>query len=932
MPLTAYPGRLSRLLVALIIAVICARLPAGAAPIAGPFQSCRRTHQASSAHFYVYNAAGEPFTVRVRCLSMEDIGANWVAFDRLMVRAFDVEERRIFRAQIASADRAGEQGLPSEVVIEVPASQPGVVQVIITGGRTPLTTFDLTIEPALPVGMMNSIRAIMPPRGGIEDGYVYIPPGARRLDVTPTEVDFVIRDETGRELLRDEAGVIPVERTGVVWRISAMPRRWPGAKLIAEGFPVIVCPDEETARAIGASVETLDDGSIVAHKFQVRLDRLVRETFSAPDDLALAPIESFAPMADILASDPQRYRHLLLEYAPPLPFANFWAQRQVIDAASPYFGGVHMPVAYSTPLTPYTIPGSPLNPGEPTPPVPPVTDESLDPLWTGFSPRGYVGSLAFMYNLDERVNPWYHNPALLRRVIIGASRDLMLMAEDELIHHGPGDWPGNLAFIFRYQLADPYGWVGQSVREQYPEIWREWTEGITRMADRLVYMTVFSPANQGAHIPYGLWQVHKGSGDEFHAQMSRYASQRLCDVLQKPAGYQVEGYGPCASYNGITLDLFASLYAETGDEFYRESIRRAYFLFNHTVAPEPSGWLIGCTDLNHRVRMPWTFTQHGGGRRIMAPHLPDAGLWFRDEPTAEEQAALVEAIRTKAAEVPYSIERCGEIVADNATLAASFSAHNFLHYRPGVDRSGRWPWEEESFFRNLGDEFICVKQPAYYTLIYVGKPGRGRRDDPFDPTRDDLRTGGGISLLWTPDYYVTMAGQGWNAYCHQGVIVEVAEDEVHTADYYAIEFDVDEQARTLEVRGQIEGLPLDYLHAYRFDGDRIAVRTQVEATGEVSARECVLQFPLFAAKERGFHCELPDGPAQAIRLADDTGAGVELRFAEPVRVSFGATTSGERYVSQYVIRQLKVALPARWAAGDRAVISYEIVPFAAEGG
>jgi len=801
--------------------------------------------------------------------------------------------------------------------------------VVITGGRTPTTTFDLTTEPALRFGVMNSIRAIMPPEGGIEDGYIYVPPGARELQVTPTDVDLIIRDETGRELLRDEAGTIPVERTGVVWRISAMPLSWPGAKIIAEGFPVIVCPDEETARAIGASVETLDDGSIVAHKFQVRLDRLLRETFSDPDDLALAPIESFEPMTDVFLSDPERYRHLLLEYAPPLPFANFWPERQVTDAASPYFGGVHMPVCYSTPMTPYTIPGSPLNPNAATPSVPPLTDESLDPLWTGFSPRGYVGSMAFMYNLDERVNPWWHDRALLGRVVIGACRDLMLMAEDELIHHGPSDWPGNLAFIFRYQLADPYGYVGQAVREEYPAIHREWTEGMMRLADRLVYMTVFSPANQGAHIPYGLWQVYEGSGDESYAQMSRYASQRLCDVLQKPAGYQVEGYGPCASYNGITIDLFAMLYAETGDEFYRDSIRKVCHVFNHTVAPEPSGHLIGCTDLNHRVRMPWTFTQHGGGRRIMAPHLKEAGLWYRDEPTAEEQAALAESIRKRAAEVPWPIERCGEVVAQTPTLAASFSSHNFLYYQPGIMRGGQFPYEEEPFFRNLGDEFICVKQPAYYAMVYVGKPGRGRNDQPFDPMRDDVRTGGGISLLWTPDYGVTMAGQGWNAYCHQGVTVDMAAGEVHSADYYAVEFDVDEQAQTLDVRGQIEGLPLAYSHAYRFADDRIAVQTQVEGTGPVAARECVLQFPLYAAKELGFHCEVPTVPTQVVRMTDDTGAGVELRFTEPVSVSFGESTVGERYVAEYVIRQLKVHLPAQWAAGDRAVLEYEIVPFAA---
>jgi len=58
---------------ALPVLALCALLgpmAASPAPIVGPFQSSQRTHQMSSAHFYVHNATGAPFTVRVRCLSM----------------------------------------------------------------------------------------------------------------------------------------------------------------------------------------------------------------------------------------------------------------------------------------------------------------------------------------------------------------------------------------------------------------------------------------------------------------------------------------------------------------------------------------------------------------------------------------------------------------------------------------------------------------------------------------------------------------------------------------------------------------------------------------------------------------------------------------------------------------------------------------------
>ena len=61
--------------------------------------------------------------------------------------------------------------------------------------------------------------------------------------------------------------------------------------------------------------------------------------------------------------------------------------------------------------------------------------------------------------------------------------------------------------------------------------------------------------------------------------------------------------------------LFAGLAIDTQDRLFTESIQKCYYCFNHTVAAEPSGKMIGVTDLNHRVAMPWTFPQSGGGVR-----------------------------------------------------------------------------------------------------------------------------------------------------------------------------------------------------------------------------------------------------------------------------------------------------------------------------
>lgn len=896
--------------------------------IRGPYQSPQRTNQTTTSHFYVHNALGVPFDVRVRCLAMEVKSSDWAAFPRLMVRVLDRDERRIFRGQITCARFAQREGIAQEALISVPRSEPGVAQVVVSAGRSPETTFDVSTEPALPMGLMGSVKVIVPPRDGIESGFVYVPPGARSLSLEPFDTEVAVWDERGAKVLNSGKGTIPVRKTDVVWRVCIKPRRWPGAKILTNGFPVIVCPDEQTARVIRGSVERLDDGTIVAHKFQVRLDRLLRKTFPSPQSFALDPIRSFEPMTGALLSDPDRYRHLVVGYTPPLPYLKLWLGRQVLDSSSPYFGGIHAPSRYGAIMTPYSIPGSPLNPGRPVEALPAATDEAAHDEWTSFSAWGFPAGMGFVHNLEAKINPYHRSRNLLNRVIAAACRDLMLLDEAELVQKGASDWMGSSAFIFRYQFTDAYGHVGQAAKEAYPEIHREWTDGLCRFADRLAYMSVFAPANQAAHIPYGLWRVYQGSGDGFYRELTRYTAQRLCDVLQKPAGYLVEGYGPCTSYNGITLDLFAMLYVDTQMPLFRDSLQKAFYCFNHTVAPEPSGQLIGVTDLNHRVQMPWTYTQHGGGKRMIAPYLKEAGVWFRNRPTEPEQAKLAESIRERAKTIPYPPERCAEILRRNARLTNGSSRRNYEYYNAGVMGGGVFPYEEEPFFRNLGDEFICVKQPRYYCLVYVGKPGIPQRTRPVPPDKTGARTGGGVSLLWTPEYGVAMAGQGWNAYCHHGLIVDMGRDVVRTADYFAIEFDLDTAGKVLSVRGKIKDVPLRYRYGYRFAEDRVTVETQVAATEDVSALGCDIQFPLFASKERGFLCDLPQGPTQCIRVNDGSGAGIELRFDRPVQATFGPTSKRNVYPVEYAIRQLRIALPKKWREGDEFALRYDVVPAA----
>jgi hypothetical protein len=890
---------------------------------AGPFQLTQRTNQTSSSHFYIYNKTGQPFAIKFECLEMY----TNEYFRRMMVRVFDPDENLISRDFVTSPQFIQDQNLPSQLTINVPASDTNaIIQVIATGGRTAPAIFDFTTEPAMPFGLMSSIKVITPPKNPIEKGFIYIPTGAAQLFIQPVDTEITIWDENDNVILKNKTAAIPVHKTDVIWKISLKPKKFPGAKVFTNGFDVIICPDLATAKAISGSIEKLDDGSIVAHKFQVRLDRLLRKTFASPDNFTLYPIKSFEPLKKIFYSNPEKYQHLITDYRAVLPYLNIWFDRQIIDSNAPLFGGIHAPASYSEILTPYQISSSKLRISENKSTISPpaVTNQPQHNLLASFSTPGIADSLAFLYNLDPNINPYYHNINLLNRIIIASCRDLMLLDESELIYGRDGtDWLGTFAFAFRYKYCDAYGAVGQVVKQLYPEIYKEWTNGLTRFADHVALMPIFAPANQSAHIPYGLWRVYEGSKEQFYKDLTAITVEKLCQNLQKPAGYYVEGYGPCASYAGITLDLFAMLYIDSQMPILKDSIEKAYYCFNHTVVSEPDGTLIGATDFNHRVQVPWTASQHGSGRTMMAQYLPEVAIWSGYK--RKDSNELKEKIEKKLKEIPYPVEHFSNKTDFDFKTVSGASRRLFQYYSPKIAPGGSFPYEENiPFIRNIGDEFVAVKQPGYYALIYVGKPGIPPANRAMAPMQKGPRTGGGLSLLWLPDYKVLLAGQGWNSFSHHGIIVETKPEKVHYADYYAVKFALDIPRKQLVVEGKINDTPLTYTHQYTFEPNSIKVQTIIEAEKSFESQSCYLQFPVFAAKQRVFIPNVPPYNTSVIRFSDSTKAAAYLLFKEPVKAELSKTFTEKINGTDYEIQQLKIYLPTEWKKSQTAVLSYEI--------
>ncbi|MBM3882678.1 MAG: hypothetical protein FJ387_23640 [Verrucomicrobia bacterium] len=183
--------------------------------------------------------------------------------DRLMIRAFDQEERLSFwkYAEVGTAQR--EKPAPGELLaeFEVPLVGNGVNQIRVTAGECN-SLVAITLPRAMPYGVSFQNGTFSAWKGQPGELYAYVPPRAEELHVSGIKGPLRVVDEGGVEL--PSTGKIVVGKTKSIWKfIFPDPKKW---SFSAYGFPLILCPTPDAARAIQASVEELSDGTVVCHK------------------------------------------------------------------------------------------------------------------------------------------------------------------------------------------------------------------------------------------------------------------------------------------------------------------------------------------------------------------------------------------------------------------------------------------------------------------------------------------------------------------------------------------------------------------------------------------------------------------------------------------------------------------------------------------
>lgn len=838
------------------------------------------------------------------------------------------------RAQISSIFAKGEDTQMSVLTSDcckVRFNKAGIYQIRASG----MGALKIGLDDDLPYGVSFQNGDFSSWDKRVARAYVFVPPHAETFQLCNAK-GVQINDETGRRIYPDKDGSFKaaIKKTEVIWTFEFPdPGQW---RFRAAGFPVILCPTREAAVKIRASVEELPDGTVVAHKFQRRIAELLPKLLAVENAGRSEELLKLSWNADREAwlAEPARNSRLLGSYN-LFPMLMEALREQNMDPTSHWSGSIG---AWKDKL------------GK----KPPENrwDRFMAPAgcWSGVSPVCDFGeALVQAYLLNKPFNPFYGRKELLYRAAALSLRNLMALPEHETGYHDASDldpYPGLPAFTVARQNFPEYGVSAPLLPDDVRAIW---TEGLRRIIDRHYPDDLVSCMNQSSHFLVG-WQLFAmGSADPRYASLARRYAMYFAANARVP-GYFVEAMGPDATYCGMQHWHMAEYYRLSGgDPVILEAVRKSYEFFNHTVAPEPDGAAYGGCNFSHRTPGGFESEQWAGARGILDDLLPEVGLWAPNptEPTEESKLSAAKKLE----------RQLNEPLPKGRSPILDFP--RYLYWTENPDKSREWPaMEKQSFIRDFGGELIAVKRPGYYAAVYAAQPApdapcyTGSREELRKPIKNEAEnsgatgalitpfTGGGLTILWIPNYGNALLSGNFSPLCHHGLVAIDNEGLRWWENYASVSNSLDKDKGELTCIGRLEKWPVQYTRQYQFAADRIEVHLTLTAAEDVEFADLFEVIPIAGGeiKKKGAEIEIAGekksvekqveihkGTALSDRFCvkDRDGHGLEvlLDSARELRVCrSGMLSRGPQ------INRVEIVLPKILKKNQKIELKYQFVP------
>ena len=940
----------SRTAATLLLAVVAA---AHAAPQEHLYSLSTRGAD-SSLHrtaLHIVNDSGEAFTLHLERLPLgepvplapsSDVPTRSYA-RYWTIRILDPAEEIVFQREYADVDTAS---FRQQHV--VPARGKGVYQVLINagmGGEARIWT-----EPDLPVATDSRCYPWYLD-DTVDEAFVYIPNHTTRvlLDLIPLPGSrnraIAVYDEDGRELARVAGEATPQdhrqfeqheeghnivtlepEHTDTVWRL-ALEGSGP-FNFHLDHVPALLAFDAQTARRVRGSVIEVGDDTMLHHEFQRQLWEIVHRFEPSDFDVEVEDLD-----LDELAKTPRLSAIALGRYG-PLSVLPKVLEHQNTDLASHWFGSIHNWESRSQ-----------------LPPPQHRWDRDRPAPWEkgrGYQVvgRGMHSNLAWAYATDFPGNPYYKNPALLKRTVIALAIHLLRMTEEDVFNefeynlrrrcwlHYHFDFPENGTQPFHY-IADDLPAETRHAIEQ----------GLRRQAEHLRYFHS-DCTNQWAIMLHGHWHMHRVTGEDTYRDLvDRHLESLIRDdvgetdvahhyhVGQAPSGYFREIKGFDGPYNSVSAFHLGALYMETDNPALLDALRRSFTLRNHLTLTEPNGSLVSPTNMNHRTQA-----------MASQPYYPDAALCTQFLP---EAATWMHAYRAGLVhELTLNVWRPNEVAATLAEWVprewnwsptrAGFAAiisTLLVDYLRDVDvpeSAHALPHQtDDRYLIERGGEWIFAKRPGYYAIIYPGGEYRGQR------WCRKTRRGGGLSALWSPGIGTTVfsinEGDTFN-HAFGGTFERDGEESRFGSSWSKPTFEIDEEAATLTVRGRTDHAPLSYERRYHFRGEAIRVSLVIEAEQRFAATTAFEDIP-FLTKE-GMEVTLLDESLAPIDAAATFAhaldfaygdAGMTVLLDQPMEIDLSTEPAAPAH-GRAAVAVARLLLPEHFEPEAPTRLEYLLVP------
>jgi hypothetical protein len=794
---------------------------------------------------------------------------------KIVCRFFDAEEQMVKWDQADIA--AGGKQTFNHNYGNTPA---GIYQLRYSGKNI---LVDVKTTPEAPFGVM-PLRCMVNATAKDQFGKVYflIPEGYKEFSVRGYSPGKVF-DASGTELtdVKAKAAKVNIEgKAGEVWSLSMNMKVSSYHRFGVSGIPFIMCPDSETAKAINASQERDADGTLYAHKFQLRMLEWMRSL--KREELELE------------TTDWKKYEEQLL--------------------ADPHAGALFGSWGFLTHIN-YII-----------------SSQDIDPQSKDFGKSLNPTALAALYSLDRPWNPYYKNPVLEKRMLLAAFRNLLPLKETDTFSEDDNNYSGSDALTSLRHL-EPLFFGAAQVCD--PKLKRLWTETGRRIPDRFPMYRV-SCENQSSHWPLALIYAGKASEENGYEELAAEYIARM-SLPEKNSymqtGYQQEAGGPDATYQGLGVSNQAVYLRITEDKNVKKGLQIIYNFFNHTVAPEPDGTtMFGASNFSHRTSGSWGNTQYGGGRRMLKGELGEAAAWVRDT-EKPDNAKLVSKGLKKGSPGEAFYKRTPQILGYATTSFGSFWAE-YLYPAETVTPVPFPATSEKDFVKNFNDELIAVKTPAYYAVIYTGKTrpkwmaSRRKNNVSSKVSTSGWQPLQGMSLFWTPEYGNALTGMNWNAGTLQMLRADLKDNKCAFPDYWSFKHKLN--GKTLESSAKMFKLDdVKFTRTTVFADKYLEQKLSVTFGKDTETEALYEQIP-FLKNKKGLEISFrvngswskDPGHADAVRFTNSDGKGFMVELDKAYPCSLGAES---KYNNQEV-GSLRIGLGDKFKAGDKVELSYKMMP------